>query len=58
MAEPERIRIEIAFEGTQVLTVYVPTSTADDLDRALIHALHIELATELVVRSSTAPPQL
>ena len=35
MSEPDRIRLEIAFEGQQVLTVYVPTSTADDLDRAL-----------------------
>jgi hypothetical protein len=38
MAETDRIRIEIAFEGTQVLTVYVPTSTADGLDRALAGA--------------------
>ena len=29
----DRLRIEIAFEGTQVLNVYVPVSTADDLDR-------------------------
>ena len=28
------------------------------IERREIHALHIELATELVVRSSTAPPQL
>jgi hypothetical protein len=35
MTDTERIRIEIAFEGTQVLNVYVPASTADDLDRAL-----------------------
>ena len=35
MAERDRIRLEIAFEGQQVLTVYVPTTTADDLDRAL-----------------------
>ena len=35
MTETDRIRIEIAFEGTQVLSVYVPTATADDLDRAL-----------------------
>jgi hypothetical protein len=35
MAEVERIRIEIAFEGTQVLSVLVPSMTADDLDRAL-----------------------
>ena len=31
----ERIRIEIAFDGQQVLSVLVPISTADDLDRAL-----------------------
>jgi hypothetical protein len=35
MTDTDRIRIEIAFEGTQVLNVYVPASTADDLDRAL-----------------------
>ncbi len=31
----ERIRIEIAFEGGQVLTVQVPAAAGDDLDRAL-----------------------
>jgi hypothetical protein len=31
----ERIRIEIAFDGQQVLSVLVPMSTAEDLDRAL-----------------------
>ena len=31
----ERIRIEIAFDGQQVLSVWCPISTADDLDRAL-----------------------
>jgi hypothetical protein len=35
MATVDRLRVEIAFEGNQVLSVYVPTSTADDLDRAL-----------------------
>jgi hypothetical protein len=35
MTETERIRIEIAFEGPQVLSVLVPVSTAEDLDRAL-----------------------
>jgi hypothetical protein len=35
MAEADRIRIEIAFDGTQVLSVLVPSQTADDLDRAL-----------------------
>lgn len=38
MTETDRIRIEIAFEGTQVLNVYVPTATAEDLDRALAGA--------------------
>ena len=45
MTEPDRIRIEIAFEGTQVLTVYVPVSSADDLDRALAGA-HDSLSFE------------
>ena len=31
----ERIRIEIAFDCQQVLSVLVPISTAEDLDRAL-----------------------
>jgi hypothetical protein len=31
----DRIRIEIAFDGQQVLSLYVPSMTADDLDRAL-----------------------
>lgn len=35
MTDNERIRIEIAFDGQQVLSVLVPTSTADDLDRSL-----------------------
>jgi hypothetical protein len=35
MADTDRIRIEIAFDGTQVLSVLVPAQTADDLDRAL-----------------------
>ena len=35
MSETERIRVEIAFDGTQVLSVLVPLSTAEDLDRAL-----------------------
>jgi hypothetical protein len=35
MTETERIRIEIAFEGPSVLSVLVPLSTAEDLDRAL-----------------------
>ena len=35
MGSNDRVRVEIAFDGTQVLSVYVPSSTADDLDRAL-----------------------
>lgn len=45
MSTADRLRIEIAFEGTQVLTVYVPTVTADDLDRALAGA-HESLSFE------------
>jgi hypothetical protein len=45
LTDPDRIRIEIAFEGTQVLNVYVPSSTAEDLDRALAGA-HDSLSFE------------
>lgn len=45
MSTNDRVRLEIAFEGNQVLTVYVPTATADDLDRALAGA-HDSLSFE------------
>ena len=35
MATAERLRIEIAFEGNQVLSLLVAPPVADDLDRAL-----------------------
>ncbi len=35
MPDGERVRLELAFEGQQVLSVYVPVATADDLDLAL-----------------------
>ena len=35
MTDNERIRIEIAFDGQQVLSILVPQQTAEDLDRAL-----------------------
>ncbi len=35
MADAERIRVEIAFEGAQALSVYVTAAVADGLDRAL-----------------------
>ena len=35
MADIDRVRIEIALDGQQVLSVLVPQQTADDLDRAL-----------------------
>jgi hypothetical protein len=35
MSDNDRLRVEIAFDGNQVLAVYVPTATADDLDSAL-----------------------
>jgi hypothetical protein len=31
----DRVRIEIAFDGGQVLAAYVPVLEADDLERAL-----------------------
>lgn len=35
MSTNDRLRLEIAFEGNQVLNVYIPAATADDLDRAM-----------------------
>jgi hypothetical protein len=35
VASGDRIRLEIAFEGAQALTVYVSAAVADELDRAL-----------------------
>ena len=35
MTPTDRIRIEIALDGQQVLSVVVPAQTTDDLDRAL-----------------------
>ena len=35
MSDVERIRIEIAFDGQQVLSIVVPLQTAEDLDRSL-----------------------
>jgi len=36
MADIDRIRIEIAFDGPQVLSVLVSTKIADELDAALV----------------------
>ena len=35
MAEPDRIRIEIGFDGGQVMSAHVQTSTADHLEQSL-----------------------
>jgi len=35
MTDPERIRIEVAFDGQQVLSVLVTAETADEFERAL-----------------------
>jgi hypothetical protein len=45
MAENERVRLEIAFEGNQVLTVYVPAAIADEIDTAMAGA-HDSLSFE------------
>lgn len=34
----DRIRLELAFEGTQVLNVYVDGNVADDVERSLSSA--------------------
>ena len=35
MAEDERVRIEISFDGGQAMGALVPVATAEDLERAL-----------------------
>jgi hypothetical protein len=35
VAENERVRIEIGFDGGQVMSAYVETSVADELEQAL-----------------------
>ena len=35
MPEAEKVRLEIAFEGGQAVTVHVSVAAADDLDKAL-----------------------
>ena len=35
MGDGDRVRLELAFEGGQALTVFVTGAVADDLDRAL-----------------------
>ncbi len=35
MPDIERIRVEIAFDAQQVLSLLVPAASADELDRAL-----------------------
>jgi hypothetical protein len=35
MAEAESVRVELAFEGGQILAVNVPPETADGIERAL-----------------------
>jgi hypothetical protein len=46
MADIDRVRIEIAFDGQQVLSVLVSLQTADDLDRALAGDLDSSFAFE------------
>ena len=35
MAETDRVRIELGFEGGQVMSVHVEAAAADELERAL-----------------------
>ena len=35
MAETEQVRLEIAFDGGQIMGALVSTASADDLDKAL-----------------------
>ncbi len=46
MAEESRTRVEIAFDGGQVLSVLVAATSADELERALSDARDDALALE------------
>ena len=35
MADPQRVRIEIGFHGGQVMSAYVETTAADELEQSL-----------------------
>ncbi len=35
MAAEERVRIEVAFDGGQIMAAFVPAQAAEDLERAL-----------------------
>ena len=35
MAESQRVRIEVGFDGSQIMSAFVETSAADDLESAL-----------------------
>ena len=35
MADDQRVRIEIGFDGGQVMSAYVETATADELEQSL-----------------------
>lgn len=45
MPDGDRIRLELAFDGNQGLTVWVPAATADEIDDALAGA-HESLSFE------------
>ena len=47
MAEGERVRIEVGFDGGQIMGAYVENATADELEQALASAsgngaIHVE----------------
>ena len=46
MAEPERVRIEIAFDGGQIVGALVDAEAADELERALAAPDHETLALD------------
>ena len=46
MAAEERVRIEIAFDGGQIMGAYVPLAAADELERALGEARDGAVALE------------
>ena len=52
MVADDRVRIEIAFDGGQVLAAFVPVTEADDVERALAQSGDGAFPLEAIDRKS------
>jgi hypothetical protein len=46
MADPERVRIELAYEGGQIMSTFVSIESADELEQALLAGRDDRLALD------------